>query len=80
MQLFEHFTHAWDEQKFLWRISAAAGQPVNNPYHLVVNANRVGEFKQGVAWRFNPHDKTMGGAVWIFEQKMRKEARNILGV
>jgi hypothetical protein len=38
MQLSEHLIHTGDEQKFLWRVSAMAGQPVDDGDHLIVNA------------------------------------------
>jgi hypothetical protein len=56
------------------------GQPVDDGDHLIVDAKRVRETKQGVAWRFDPHDETPGGVNGILEQETREKKLDFLHI
>lgn len=53
-------------------------RPVNDRGHFIVNAERIGDAKQGVTGRFCPHDETPRNAFRIADESGGKKAHNFL--
>ena len=61
-------------------MSAAARQPVDDRDHLIVNAKRIGESEQGVAWRCDPHDETACCVIRVLEEQSGEKTLDLLYV